>query len=157
MKKPITEEDVEENVLDTPKSMDHDVTGGSLEQYLADNGYIPLSKSWIIRMGVLDILNGYSYINRFLEKQDKKQLNDDLKALYKASLAWDINLPINVGESGTLLRFLQFASWKYKLNKKFIKEGTLKTRLIWNDPDIVNFSLEKLIEMYNKKELESSQ
>ena len=88
--------------------------------------FIPLDKSWITRVGVLDIVNGYNNIEVFLNKQIG--LNEDLLALRNASMAWRNDIPINVGESATLYRLLQFASWKLNLNKVFIKEGTKNIR-----------------------------
>lgn len=114
---------------------------------LIEKGYIPLDKSWIIRMGVLDIVNGRSGIIDFLNKQ--KNLGDDLIALQKAAETWNTHESIDVGESGTLYRFLQFASWKLELNKKFIKSGTLKNRKIIEDPNIVNLSQEELLKLDN--------
>jgi hypothetical protein len=104
--------------------------------------YIPLDKSWMIRLGVLDILNGYDDITKFLSKQTN--LSDDLQALYRVAQDWNSNQSLDVGESATLYRFLKFASWKYKLNKEFIKRGTLRKRKICNNPKIVNWPLEKL-------------
>ena len=109
--------------------------------------YIPLDKSWIIRMGILDILNNKDDIIKFLEKQ--KVLSDDLDAFYQASIAWKSNKPIDIGESGTLYRFLKFASWKLNLNKEFIIQGTLKTRNITDNSKIVNYSLKELLKLDN--------
>jgi hypothetical protein len=108
--------------------------------------YIPWDKSWTIRMGVLDLLNGYDDTEKFLKK-NWNTLSDDLKSLYYAGLDWVTNQPVRVGESGTLYRFLKYASWKLGLEKNFILEGTLKNRQITNNPDIVNYSLEKLLEL----------
>jgi hypothetical protein len=94
------------------------------------------------------LVNGYDDIIKFL-KQHHDNLSDDLLALYRASLQWKSNEPIDVGESGTLYRFLKFASWKMGLNKKFILQGTLKYRKICNDPEIVNWSLKKLLTLDN--------
>lgn len=115
--------------------------------YLIKRGYIPLDKSWIIRMGVLDLLNGYEDSIQFIKEQE--QLGDDLKALYKASLAWKSDGPIDVGKSGTLYRFLRFASWKLGLDKEFILHGSLKQREICDNPEIVNYSLDELLKLDN--------
>ena len=106
--------------------------------------FIPLDKSWIIRMGVLDLINGHSDIREFLDKQTN--LGDDLIALKRAAQVWNMDEPIDVGESGTLYRILQFISWKMGLNKKFITHGTLENRIkkMPNDPNIVNLSLIEL-------------
>ena len=70
--------------------------------------FIPLDKSSIIGMGLLDIINGYKDIETFLGQQ--KILSENLLALKRASELWRTNEPIDVGESGTLYRLLQFAS-----------------------------------------------
>lgn len=119
-----------------------------MKNRLIEENLIPLDKSWIIRMGVLDILNGYDDIIEFLESQDK--LGDDLISLNEAAKTWDKSHEINVGESATLFRFLQLASWKLRLNKKFIKEGTLKNRKISEDSRIINYSLKDLLELDNQ-------
>jgi len=119
-----------------------------MENYLIKLGYIPLDKSWIIRIGVLDLLNNYDDTIRFLKKQ--KKLSDDLKTLYRVLITWNSGKPIDVGESGTLYRFLRFTSWKLGLEKKFILRGTLRKRKICNDPGIINYSQEKLLSLDNK-------
>ena len=59
--------------------------------------YIPLDKSWIIRMGILDLINSYPDTLNFLKKQEK--LSDDLQALLQALIDWNSKKEINVGES----------------------------------------------------------
>ncbi len=112
-----------------------------------DMKYIPLDKSWVIRMGVLDMVNGQDDIVSFLKKQN--DLGDDLVALKNAAAQWKRSKSIDVGESGTLYRFLQFASWKLGLDKKFIKHGTLQQRDMVQDPRITGWSLEKLLKLDN--------
>ncbi len=111
------------------------------------NKFIPLDKSWIIRMGILDLIHGYKDINNFLANQDN--LNDDLLALKRAVEIWDNDKPIDVGESGTLYRFLKFISWKLKLNKKFIISGTLGDRGINDNPKIVELTQAELLKLDN--------
>lgn len=110
--------------------------------------YIPLDKSWIIRMGVLDLINDYEDITTFLEKQEK--LCDDLVALKKVATNWNIKEPLEVGESGTLYRFLKFALWKRGEQKEFIITDSLKNRKICDNPDIINWSLEQLLTLDNQ-------
>lgn len=112
-----------------------------------DKKFIPLDKSWIIRMGILDVTRGQNQILEFLASQ--VNLGDDLLALQRAAKVWRTNDPIDVGESGTLFRLLQFASWKLGLNKQFIKHGTLPTRKITDNPEIINWPQEKLLELDN--------
>lgn len=109
--------------------------------------HIPLDKSWIIRMGVLDMIHGYDDIIHFLNAQ--QNLNDDLIALKRAALSWKTSNEIDVGESGTLYRLLKFASWQLQLEKVFIIHGTLKKRDITDDPAIVHLSQEELLKLDN--------
>ena len=109
---------------------------------------IPLDKSWLTRVGVLDIINGYTDIEKFIDSQ--KDTNDDILAIKNASIAWRNNQQINVGESATLYRLLKFASWKFKLNKTFIKRGSLKDRKITDNHNIVNFNQTKLLKLDNE-------
>lgn len=115
-----------------------------LREKLIKKGYIPLDKSWMNRMGLLDLMHGKDDTIKYLEKHFG-ELGDDLKALYRASAAWiEGKSVIPVCESGTLYRFLQFASWKMGLNKTFTLQGTLIPRDICDDPNIVNWPIEKL-------------
>ncbi len=106
---------------------------------------IALDKSWLIRMGVLDILAGRTTIVTVLS--GLPSLSSDLKALLSCAKTWNTDKPINVGESGTLYRLLRFASWKLGLDKSFIKEGTLLLREISDDAGIVGWSQEKLLSL----------
>lgn len=119
-----------------------------MKNELIEKVYVPFDKSWIIRMGFLDLVNGYDDCIYFL-KQHYEELSDDLKSLYDASVQWKSGEIIDVGESGTLYRFLRFASWKLKQPREFILRGTLKERDICNDPEIVNLPLEKLLTLDN--------
>jgi len=114
--------------------------------------FIPLNKSWINRMGILDMIHGYPDIKEFLATQT--DLGDDLIALKRALEVWNTDEPIDVGESGTLYRILQFASWKLGLDKKFITRGTLTERIkrgaITQDPNIVNLSIGELLNLPEK-------
>ena len=107
--------------------------------------FIPLDKSWIIRMGVLDIIHDHDDIVLFLNTQTT--LSDDLLALKHACSVWNTDNPIKVGESGTLYRFLQFASWKLNLDKRFVTEGTLRERKIGQDSSLVNLTQRELLEL----------
>jgi len=116
---------------------------------LISQGYIPLDKSWHIRMGVLDILDGKDATIKFLEFfANEGKICDDLEALCTASKEWlkgEKGIP--VGESGTLYRFLQFADWQLRKGKEFATEGTLTERRkeMCQNPDIVNWPLEELL------------
>lgn len=116
-----------------------------LKNRLIEDGLIPLDKSWIIRMGFLDLINGYGSKDAisFIRKQENP--GDDLKSLKNVLENWEKDNPLEVGESATLFRFFQFASWKLNLNKQFIKSGSLVNRHIINNPQIINYSLPELL------------
>ena len=44
---------------------------------------------------------------------------------------------------------MRFAAWKFGLDVKFVKEGTLKTRKICDDREIVDWPLERLLTLDN--------
>ena len=107
--------------------------------------YIPLEKSWIIRMGILDLIHRRDQIRLFLDYQ--QNLGDDLLALKRVAEIWNSDKTLDIGESGTLLRFLRFTSWQLNLNKEFNLRGTLKTRSVTNDPGIIKLSQQELLEL----------
>ena len=119
-----------------------------MEDKLVQLGFIPLDKSWIIRMGILDLVNNRKDTICYLN-QNYDKLGDDLKILYKALTEWDTQKQITVGESGTLYRFLKFASWKLNKNKEFILKGTLNYREICDNQKIINWSINKLLKLDN--------
>jgi hypothetical protein len=102
----------------------------------------------MMRMGVLDLTHGFDDTIDFLNEQTV--LSEDLVALAEASEAWQDDLPVPVGESGTLYRFLSFAAWKQGIDKKFVTEGTLSDRAITLDPSIVNLSQAELLKLDNE-------
>lgn len=112
--------------------------------------YIPYDKSWMIRMGILDMLHGYDDINRTLDEHDQAALGTDLQALNHAIKQWrEGSTRIDVGESGTLYRFLQFAAWSQGRDAEFIKHGTLADRPMTHDPSIVHLPLAGLLQLDN--------
>lgn len=110
---------------------------------LVKMGYIPLDKSWTMRMGVLDLIHGRDTAVKFIEGR-LGAVNDDIKSLYVASVDWNCCNPVHVGESATLYRFLKFTAWKSGEEKEFVVSGTLKNRMICDDPAIVNYPLHML-------------
>ena len=109
--------------------------------------YIPYDKSWMIRMGLLDMMHGYDDINRLLD--DERHLGTDLQALNRATKQWREGDEIDVGESGTLYRFLQFTAWQAGRDIHFIKHGTLIDRPIASDPGIVSLPIAELLQLDN--------
>lgn len=120
-------------------------TSDAYTKELLARDLIPPDKSWLMRMGVLDILGQRE---RVIEVVDSiPQPSDDVAALRQSAISWPESDEIDVGESGTLFRFLQFASWKEDLDKTFKKHGTLVQRKITSDPSIVDLPQEKLLEL----------
>ena len=116
-----------------------------MRQYLIDRGYIPFDKSWLIRVGVIDLLTGYDDTINFLGNH-YDSLSDDLKALYEASHDWQDDVAaIDVGESATLYRFLKFASHKLNYNREFIRRGTLEHRRLGDDRKTLDATFEELV------------
>lgn len=111
--------------------------------------FIPLDKSWMIRLGVLDLVNESTDMIRYLQGIPSEHLCTDLQSLLNASIAWHNGKDIDVGESGTLYRFLQFADWIEGGNRKFIKRGTLAKRAVTDDPSIVKSKIEELLRLDN--------
>ncbi len=113
-------------------------------------GFIPYHKSLIIRMGILDLINTHHSCHclDFLTN-NLHNLPDDLIVLRNVLLKWESENEINIGESGTIYRFLKFYCWKKGIKKRFILEGTLKNRDICDDPNIVNMPVSKLLELDN--------
>ena len=118
-----------------------------MTHHLVKEGFIPLDKSWINRMALLDMINGSNHAIRFLEEH-YSELGDDLKATHRAYVELKQGRrEIHVGESGTLYRFLKFFSYKHGLGLELIPEGNLVERVkkFCDDPDMVNWSLEELL------------
>jgi hypothetical protein len=105
---------------------------------------IPLDKSWTIRHGVLDLLDGQGERTAAI-LDGVTPLSDDIAALRRVLDEWPHGLPLDVGESGTLYRFLRFAAWARDEDREFIMRGTLGERHICSDPSIIGWPLEDLL------------
>lgn len=115
------------------------------ELFVSD--FVPFDKSWIMRMGLLDIVHGRHHIREVLAGQEG--WGDDLCALRRCANDWNSDRPLDVGESATLYRFLLFASWKLGTPKKFLLRGTLSQRPINQDPSIISYRLQDLLKLDN--------
>lgn len=107
---------------------------------------VPIDKSWVIRMGVLDTLYGYAHVLKQLVP-NMDALSTDIQALLVANTQWSRGEVIEVGESGTLFRCLQFAAWKSGEDRQFSLTGTLAERKITNDPRIINLPVSELLKL----------
>lgn len=108
--------------------------------------------SWVIRIGLLDVMAGSTRTIDLLEETAKSTpVGEDLEALARVSRQWLSGEDLDVGESGTIYRFFKFASWIETAEnpdapvRKFKKSGSLKTREITDDPSIINLPIEELL------------
>jgi len=126
----------------------NEITEATKEKFIPLE-YIPLDKSWIIRMGILDWLHGRNQIKDFFYDWD--DLSDDLISLKNVvKTPIEDSKEIDVGESATLCRFVKFSCWKRGINPKIITHKTLSNRIICNDPAIIDLSQEELLKLDNK-------
>ena len=132
---------------------------------LIKEGFIPYCKSQTARMGIQDLFSRYQegspdYTKDSIHflRENFDALGDDQKALYRVLTTWDADESIDIGESGTLFRFLRFLSWKLvaegklKKPKEFIVRGTLEERAkeFCNDPDMINWPMDVLGKLDNE-------
>ena len=102
--------------------------------------FVPLDKSYYIRLGVLDLIAVKDDVLGFLST--KSDLSADLYSVLHLGVGWT--------ESATLFRFMTFARWKFGREDWHIeKVGTLSYREICNDPSIVDLSQEALLKLDN--------
>lgn len=105
---------------------------------------MPLDKSWMIRMGLLDLQAGNeAQTIAILEAADDP--SGDLQALVRCLQTWPDQGELDVGESGTLYRFLRYLAWQQGSMHSFIRRGTLAERKINDNPEIVGWSQSKLL------------
>jgi hypothetical protein len=106
------------------------------------NELLPLDKSQAIRNGTKDIIEGYEDTADILEGY---QVCTDIESMLRASQNYKDGDPVDVGESGTLLRILWFASTANGEDREFIRRGTLRDRAITLDPEIIHWPIEDLL------------
>jgi len=103
-------------------------------------------------MGILDLINSKKDISRFLAGE--QNLGGDLKALKRVIDSWETDKPLDVGESGTIYRFVRFYTWKNKIDREIKISDTLIKRVtrgaICNNPEIVNWHPEELSKLDNQ-------
>jgi hypothetical protein len=120
-----------------------------MQKILTDKEWrtIPLDKSYYMRLGLKALVsNKETEVARLIESESKP-VCDDLINLAGSLRDYRTKSEIYVGESGTLLRFLQFFSWKNQDSKTFTTDGTLKNRPITNNPDIVHLNQHELLKL----------
>ncbi len=117
-------------------------------QINGDDKLIPLDKSWVIRMSIQELLYG-DRMRAIRQLDAQTDLSDDIKALREILGQWSTSQALNVGESGTLLRFFTFINWKQKLGKEIIMRGTLLHRPINDNPSVIEWSQERLLTLDN--------
>lgn len=110
---------------------------------------IPWDKSYMIRMSFLDVINNNkAHALTWLDK-NSAALSDDLLALRRTLRQYQAGEDLDVGESGTLLRFWRYFLWKQKDNRKIITRGTLVNRSIYNRPNVLKMSVDEMLQLDN--------
>lgn len=98
----------------------------------------------MIRMGMLDLQSGSDQCLMYL-REHKAELGDDLLALLSILENWPSGGPLDVGESGTLFRFVQFYCWLTDDTRQIIKRGTLQKRELSSNPNTIKMNLTELL------------
>jgi hypothetical protein len=120
-----------------------------VQKILTDKEFstIPLDKSYYMRLGLLALVDGKENEVADLIDSESDPVCDDLVNLASALRDYRKKSDIYVGESGTLLRFLRFYSWKNNDKKSLLTTGTLKNRPITNDPNIIQLKQQELLKL----------
>jgi hypothetical protein len=101
--------------------------------------FIPWCKSWTERMVILDVTRGYTKDSAEILEKHRHELSDDLISVKNCVDVWDKpEIPLNVGEAGTWYRLVWFYHTKNNIKREIIKEGTLKSREVCIDSEIVD-------------------
>ncbi len=98
----------------------------------------------MIRMGMLDLQANKTSVRAYLQDH-KSELGDDLLALLRVQEGWGSDTPLDVGESGTLFRFVRYLQMLTQNNQQVMTHGTLKNRTLTDDKSILNLSIEELL------------
>ncbi len=98
--------------------------------------FIDDDKSYDIRMAVLETF--YGDPGYALEQLDSiAHPSDDIRVLEQIILDLPTDKPLDVGESGTLARIFSFSNWKQSWGKQIIKHGTLISRDIATEEEVL--------------------
>ena len=110
---------------------------------------LPWHKSLIIRFVFLDLIRGK--VDRSIKwlEDNYDSLGDDLKALLRSLKQFLAGEDIDVGESGTLLRF-----WRYYLltigdDRQIIVRRTARKRQFYRGTDVINMTDHQLLMLDN--------
>lgn len=122
---------------------------------------IPDDKARVMREAML-VLNTADPAKRdiavttMIKSIRSKKRADDIERVADVLEVWESKEPVPVGESGTLYRYFSFRDF-FELARgmthkprEFLLTGTLKTRHITRDPDMINWSQEKLLTLDNQ-------
>lgn len=124
--------------------------------------YIPLDKSWAIRMGFRDaiVTNKSNTIAKLEQHHAKRPISDDLQALLRVLYGFktaNLEAPVSVGESATLYRFTQWFKMINGIEKEVLKEGTLLDREIAEPTHAMNnLSYTKLLDVNDSSQYASA-
>lgn len=108
---------------------------------------IPWDKSWIIRMAFISLVNGdVDHVLAWLDA-NVAELGDDLLALRRTLRQYLAGEHLDVGESGTLLRFWRVFLWQRGDTRQIITRRTLIKRPIYNKPDVLKMSARQMLRL----------
>jgi len=97
-------------------------------------------------MGMLDLQSDSNRCLDFLQTYDG-ELSDDIKALQRILKQWGSDEALDVGESGTLYRFVQYLCWLNGSTQQIKTRGTLRARKLTDNPAIIDYSIEQLLKL----------
>ncbi len=109
--------------------------------------FMPWDKSRIIRYSMLDVIHGHEQNALTWLEENYETLGDDLIALRRTIKQYIAGQDLDVGESGTLLRFWRWILWSQGDTRRIIRRGTLQSREICDDPSILKLNLVQLLEL----------
>ena len=121
------------------------------EQMRLVEKYAPRDNGWPIRLGFLDATRGYGSYDAVKYFDQQTDLSGDEKAARNVFANWSGKEPINVGESGTIFRLVQFYFWKMGIDREIITHGTLTHRVESMEATkrIIHWSLRSLLRLEN--------
>lgn len=112
--------------------------------------YIPLDKSFIIRVVLLDLTRGYREDSVRFFKNNKMPLSDDIitvGGIVRDWPAWKFWKDFDGRDSASATRHLQFYLWQTGSRRKIRKNEGLQKRNLTNNPDIVNWPIKELMKL----------
>lgn len=106
--------------------------------------FVPVDKSDTHRCLALDELEGFNDGEVMLDSLGSP-LPDDVSAFFRSLRQYRTNEPVEVGEGGAVYRSLLYRSYLFNEPRTFVKSGTLKTRSVYENPDMITMPFSALL------------